>query len=671
MLKMCHKHWVGLFLVAISVLPSAPLRAETLTIVHSSFEQFDLATRDRFVVVDREPAGIRLARSYLITNEMGVTGKCWDTLGKDDLARIQFDIPIPDMQKALLLIYRGTIEKHLRPKTDLSYTQPEFVEVNGRRRPYIHDEERMLTGGWARHDVQADELKAGLNEIVIGGGGLHVDPFSHAGKSARSFDGGQTFKMDLGSEGQWSGEYIVRLRIYGHPPTGEVVSPVIDPAINPQDPVIRPKVAVQKVTVNASQLTPTDTCVDYFVRSGTTPIVSARHWTIWQPIKLGQAIPVPGHRYLQWRAVLHTDSSSKTPVIREVRLDLQAEIDRAAREGISTSTYENPTLVNSSYPFLWESDTPRIRHLREKYRLREVVENTDDELTRHALLRKWVSHAWNDGWHNGKYDYVPPWNALELLEFAKRSLSRGMCTHYSCTYVQTAASVGYSVRSVIIDHHCVTEIWSEKLGKWMLQDPGPGAGPEGYPVGFAYKANGQWLSALDVHRGYLEKRKVQAVPYKDLKEPYVLDDEWMKLFVRFGMPLRNNHLSQPAPAEIEHGAMQYRWDGYLWWSDNLDEPAYPEYSQLTNRVADFYYPLNVVAVDLQQQDRNTLTVNLATQTPNFLRYEVAINGKPFEPVESGFTWKLDAGANRLKVRSVNTFGISGRESSIVIEHRDK
>ena len=46
----------------------------------------------------------------------------------------------------------------------------------------------------------------------------------------------------------------------------------------------------------------------------------------------------------------------------------------------------------------------------------------------------------------------------------------------------------------------------------------------------------------------------------------------MRLFVRFGIPLRNNHLSQPEPAEIEHGAAQYYWDGYLWWTDSVADP---------------------------------------------------------------------------------------------------
>lgn len=135
------------------------------------------------------------------------------------------------------------------------------------------------------------------------------------------------------------------------------------------------------------------------------------------------------------------------------------------------------------------------------------------------------------------------------------------------------------------------------------------------------------------------------------------------------VPLRNNHLSQPAPAEIEHGREQYRWDRYLWWTDSVDDPTYPEYSFLSNRMADFYYPINQVAVDLQQADAHTLAVNMQTQTPNLDHYEAAIDDGPWRTVESGFKWKLGTGANRLRLRAVSKFGVLGRDTAIAITKR--
>jgi hypothetical protein len=83
-------------------------------------------------------------------------------------------------------------------------------------------------------------------------------------------------------------------------------------------------------------------------------------------------------------------------------------------------------------------------------------------------------------------------------------------------------------------------------------------------------------------------------------------------------------------------------------------------------VADFYYALNQVAVDLQQAKANTLIVCLDSQTPNLERYEAAINDGKWQPVKSGFEWELREGTNRLRLRTVNAFGRCGRESTIGI-----
>lgn len=642
--------WVG---------AGVPVSAEKIVVEQKTIDTLDAATRDRFIAVDRQVGGIRLARSYLITNETGVTGKCFDRLGDSGYAKIRFDIPIPDFEKGLLLVYNSYTFKGNPPKT---------VAVNGRPRDYVHDEARMLTGGWARHDIPAAELKVGANEVVIGGaGGLHVDTFSGSGKCSRSFDAGKTWKSNaLGPEGQWSGDYIVRLRVYGYAPAGQVISPVIDPAVVPRDPGIRSEVRVRSVVLRAEQDAPTGTGVVYSLRSGSTPSVRGRTWSDWQPIGPGQPMPVPSHRYLQWRARLATDSSRQTPVVRSVCLDLDAEVVPARLGGLHVEAFDNPRIAETSYPFEWESDTPRIRHLREKHRLEEVVRASSDELTRQMLVRKWVSQRWDKGWDLGKYHYVPAWDALELLELAPQHLSLGMCTHYSCTFVQCAAAMGYNTRSLIVDHHCIAEVWSNTLGKWVLQDTGPGPGPKGFPVSFAYQADGRWLNALEVHRALAERRSVTAVPLQDLKDPYTLNDDWMKLFVRFGIPLRNNHLSQPAPAELEHGHEHYRWDGYLWWTESVDDPRYPEYSLLSNRVADFYYPLQQVAVDLRQRDADTLTVHPDTMTPNLAGYEIQLDEGPWTSASDGFDWRLHAGGNRLAIRSVNVFGIRGRPTVIAI-----
>ncbi len=672
-----------LYVLIAAALPAAGLRAETLVVESRGVEALDAATRDRFIALDRDAACLRLARSYLLTNETGVTGKAFDLLGDSGAARIRFDVPLPGFERGLLLIYNSYTHKG-HPLA--------AIAVNGRSRPYVHDEVRMLTGGWARHDVRPDELRPGGNEVIISGGGLHVDTFSHTGSSARSFDGGKTFNADaLGPAGDWAGEYIVRLRMYGHPPAGEVTSPIIDPAIVPADLGIRPKVVLRSILLHADQDVPEGTNITYRVRTGSTPSPSGRTWTQWRSVNVGEPLACGGDRHVQWRARLTTDSSRRTPCLRAVRFTIEADVERPAMQDLRVVEYHNPVMVSSSYPFTWESDTPRIRHLREKYRLADVA-GDGDEWKRQVRLRQWVSSQWQESWDGGRYDYCPPWDALELLELAPRGLSMGMCTHLAATYVQAGAAVGLSTRVLIADHHCLAEVWSNALGRWVLQDPGPGRGTDGYAVGFAYQADGRWLNALEVHEALREKRMVSAITDSPSPpggsaatgaaasapagssppaKPWPLDDEWMRLFVRFGIPLRNNHLSQPEPAELEHGREQYRWDGYLWWSDSVDDPVYPEYSLLSNRVADFYWPLNQVAVDLQQHDSETLIVNFDTFMPNLARCAAMIDDRPPESVTTGFHWPLHDGDNRLRLRGVNTFGVAGPETRVHVVKRSR
>ena len=40
-----------------------------------------------------------------------------------------------------------------------------------------------------------------------------------------------------------------------------------------------------------------------------------------------------------------------------------------------------------------------------------------------------------------------------------------MCTHYSAVFVGCASALGWVARSVVIDHHCIAEIWVDDLQK--------------------------------------------------------------------------------------------------------------------------------------------------------------------------------------------------------------
>ena len=147
-----------------------------------------------------------------------------------------------------------------------------------------------------------------------------------------------------------------------------------------------------------------------------------------------------------------------------------------------------------------------------------------------------------------------------------------------------------------------------------------------------------------------------------------MQDQMVRLYVRFGIPLRNDHLYRPEPQELEHGRGQYHWDGYLWWTDSLD-PKHPEYSLLTNRPEDMYWTLNKTLVTLQDTETaGALSVYLSGPIPNLKTFMVRVNDGEWKASERSFEWKLQPGKNALEARAVNTMGIECPANRVEVEY---
>jgi len=86
----------------------------------------------------------------------------------------------------------------------------------------------------------------------------------------------------------------------------------------------------------------------------------------------------------------------------------------------------------------------------------------------------------------------------------------------------------------------------------------------------------------------------------------------------------------------------------------------------TNPAVDPYFPINQAALSLVPEQAK-VRVNLQTMTPNFQRYEARIDGGAWAPTEAGFLWNIHAGSNRLELRTVNRFGVTGPLSMVEIE----
>ena len=622
-------------------------------ILQDDFRDF---RRDRFIDA-QSGRSARLAPTLLLSNEKGVSAQHSEELTSNDWARVEFDIPSADIAGAELVFYVGganqTQEKLMR------------LLVNGHRISHRQKVERMLTGGWDRARIPARYLRDGVNTVDLGMNGvLFIDPRISDAEcephSSRSFDGGVTWHRDaLGPDGKIRGEYVVRLRLKGYAPEGELVSPVYDLAHSEGDG-IAPRVDLRRLRLAAERKQPRGTQIRFQLRSGSTPAFDPRQWTSWQE---GSTLDQPG-RFAQWRAFFTTRSAASTPQLTGVTLTVEYGEHRDSLKGVELRELDQPEIAYGSYDFQYLGPHHQVTRLVKQYRLEDVIAAGETELDKFALLRDWVHSQWL-GWQAGKYPYCPSWDPLEILDTTKGDWGFGMCTHYGATFAACAAALGYVARVLVVNHHCLAEVWSDQLQKWILQDPGPNREYDA-----TYEHRGVPVNALEFHRmheaGTAHHLTINKLPQGTKAK---MTKSWGGLFCRFGIPLRNNHLVQAEPAELYHGYSQYHWDGYLWWTVDMD-PAWAENSLQTSRPADFNWSVNQTRLYPRAgEEPGVLEVDVETATPNFSHFEIRIDQGEWQKSAAPLSWALREGDNKLEVRGVNLFGRAGRVARMRVAYR--
>jgi hypothetical protein len=81
---------------------------------------------------------------------------------------------------------------------------------------------------------------------------------------------------------------------------------------------------------------------------------------------------------------------------------------------------------------------------------------------------------------------------------------------------------------------------------------------------------------------------------------------------------------------------------------------------VTDRVGDIFWTLNQAGIHLYDQGKRALKVELETVTPNFQRFETAVDAGKWRDTGSVFVWELHQGQNTLRARSINKWGLPRR-----------
>jgi hypothetical protein len=665
---------MGKFLwLALVVLFAGTLRAEELKL--SAVQLYELAA-SKHLRLSSDSSSIELERGVLIEDDGPAAGFSYKP-NEERLARgvqIKKTLVVDDPRAStatLLLGGKGDFELALNG-------QPCPWEPVGKSGNY-----------WFHYRLPVDRLRPGANDFVVSGKGnlwiARYDEFSRdatatlpVDRSARSADGGQTWQVNrLGSLGDISGEYCVRLHLDQFQPRGQLTLPVIDSA-NLQGRAIAPALDTPPaIAVEIDGTASEDGPFELQLRSGPTPDFSDSPWSEWAEIQQRKERPLAG-RYFQLLCRMGTESPLKSPQLRGLTITTEDEQAPSWASELKVIRVRNETIAPHSIPFVYETrDRGYLKKLREQYRLDDVVAGAKDELELIARLARWTSEQWKHPGHIGKV--YPRWNALEILTpHDDGTPIGGFCQQYAVVFLQACESFGLIGRCVSLSPgnetslgrsgHETTEIWSNQFGKWIYVD--------GNLAWYAAdQESGTPLSLLELRDRQLRTLRQEAVEptrivrLADTKPAWTGLDVWPP-FIEMRLIPRSNFLESNYPLPLNQGMRGWFWPYHYVWTGS-EAPHSLLYHHYVRKPSDWNWKLNQVRLWLQATSMpGQLRVHTSHSMPSFEKLVAKFDDRQAIPVTNSFQWSLQPGTNRLEVWPRNKLGRLGIASSIVVEYSD-
>ena len=541
-----------------------------------------------------------------------------------------------------------------------------------------------------------------------------TERFHHPNRSARSLDNGKTWDFDhLGEKGIVDGEYPVRLKLANYHTSGWLQSQIIDMAENSNVKGIKQPVIIKNAKIKLQKHLLANTQIELQARTGTTHFFTEDTWNDWK-VCTNEKVPnsLLKNRYLQLKFVLKTQSPSKTPILKKIDLETQYRLaNDSIFQDIKVNELVNRPKILSSYNFEYENPLhPKLKELRRKYKLDNVIKGCNSEFEKMLKLKSWVAGMWN--WHqpDPKEDMIK-WDALDILKTDKKgNVKGGFCLHYAIVYMQVLQSFGFNARIVNTNYsvwggHELTEVWSNQFGKWILMDAE-------YDTYFADKKTGIPLNTLELHNLFLKQyypnevidrnnwsrenfikrveskgspKTIVCIVSGGAKGGTLKEYDWLKPSIDlpaycsgmgflntgyFRMLPRSNFLSKPYPIPINHGRAHWAWTGYYSWYDK-QTPRAPEFNKFTNRPNDLYWNLNEVDFSAELKKKGQLLISFTTNSPNFDHYELKINGIIKTIKGNSYLLELSPGNNDLEICVVDIMNNKGRTSKLNVNYLQK
>jgi hypothetical protein len=338
----------------------------------------------------------------------------------------------------------------------------------------------------------------------------------------------------------------------------------------------------------------------------------------------------------------------------------------------------NPEFRPSQVFFQFENITsPPFDELRRRFPFAEAVKGVDDEFERILLLRHWLFTTL-------KVDMTKPDPPHDAISILTQGPSGGPfeCSHAMIVQNAVLNAMGHVTRCVqagpggeenaylTAGNHGVNEIWSNKLRKWILSD----AEFDGH-----FEKGGVPLSALEIRDEYLKNqaKDVDLVVGPDRKkvQPRLLFSPHCYRFVCYELAGdRHTQSGWTSGAPVVWEDEYFKTHTWYRWEEPDGGKARPHWGLRGNnfiRVGHrewIEWTPNVTSVKATVRG-GVARVRLASNTPNFDRYEMRQPAGRWEKTEASFDLKLEGPRIERELRAVNAAAVAGPVSRLLIEQQ--
>lgn len=364
---------------------------------------------------------------------------------------------------------------------------------------------------------------------------------------------------------------------------------------------------------------------------------------------------------------------------------------------ITATNNEFPSFRSDLYPADAVSSAT-LADLR-AYVLKRVDLKAEDDPGVIVQALGWVGAQWD---HDGMNEPRPGASALEILTDVHEKGARYRCVEYGVVLADLLKSLGYVTRKVSLKSvdapyggfgqgHVATEVWSNRLRKWIFVDPQFGVYPtrQGLSLNFdemfELKKAGKW-SEIEFN----VTENVRKAPGFNAK---AYDRDYREFL---------SHYFGYVHADVQRGGKTYRLvlplEGkaqfltFQGWA--IQDVAF------ASRVSDLYFDVNRAFIGLHYRDgdegskatldkyqvkteedflakrglfaaKPDFVVSLTNNSVWHAHYEYRLSDAgPWTRLDGdSMPWSLVPGDNELQVRSVNRMGLAGPATFVKIAYR--